>query len=156
MAPILLAVLLAQAPAPGVYQLVPAESGNIKQAVEKVVSQMSFLTRGTARSRLLARCIVYPSVTIARTTGTSGDAYRIRLEKGADVTLKPGAPPVAWQSPDGETVQIRLQADFVQIIESKDGRRENSFIPENGRLIIRTKLISPRLPAPVEYQLVYR
>jgi len=117
MAAILLAALLLQAPTPGTYRLVPAESDDVKQAIEKVVSKMSFVTRGVARSRITAKCIAYPSVTIAR----EGKAFRIQLEKGSNVVVEPGGAAVPWKTADGETVQIQLLADFRQIIQSTDG-----------------------------------
>lgn len=152
MVAILLAALLAQAPEPGTYKLVAGESDDVRQAIEKVVAQMSFLTRGAARGRIAAKCIAYPSVTI----GKEGNAYRIHLEKGSNVVVVPGGPAVPWRTAEGETVQIQLTTDFRQTIESKDGRRENAFSREGGRLVVRAKLSSPRLPAPVEYKLVYR
>lgn len=153
MAPILLVTaLLLQAPAPGNYRLVKEDSDDVKKAVEKVVSQMNFMARGTARSRITARCIAYPAVTIAK----EGKAYRIELQQGSTVVVEPGGGAVPWRTPDGETVQIRLTPDFRQIIDSKDGQRENAFSVQGDRLVIKARLSSPRLPAPVEYKLVYR
>lgn len=152
MAPILLAALLLQAPEPGTYKLVKEESDDVKKAIEKVVSRMSFLTRGVARSRLEAKCIVYPSVTISK----QGKIYRIELEKGSTVVAEPGGPAQPWTAADGETVQIRLLPDFREVIESKDGQRENAFSRQGDRLILKARLTSSRLPAPIEYKLVYR
>jgi hypothetical protein len=152
LAAILMQAPPSQTPMPGTYKLVAGESDDVKKAIEKVVSQMSFVTRGAARSRMEAKCIAYPSVTIA----TEGGGYRIQLERGSNVVVTPGGPAVPWKTPDGETVQIRLTTEFRQIIESKDGQRENAFSREGDRLIVRARLRSPRLPAPVEYKLVYR
>lgn len=156
MAAIALAILLLFEPSfdafLGDYQLVPAESENIPKAVERVVEKMSFLTRGTARSRITAKCIAYPAVHIAKENGV----YKIHLEKGSYALLTPGGPTVTWKTPEGETVKLRLTPEFRQIIESKDGQRENQFSLTANRLVISTKLSSPRLPAPVEYKLVYR
>jgi hypothetical protein len=158
MAAIALAVLLLFQATPGFeaflgdYQLVPAESDDIPKAVERVVEKMSFLTRGAARSRITAKCIAYPAVHIARENA----AFRIHLEKGSYAVLSPGGPSVTWKTPEGETVKLRLTPEFRQIIEAKDGQRENHFSLTANRLVIHTKLSSPRLPAPVEYKLVYR
>ena len=52
-------------------------------------------------------------------------------------------------------MQIRLENDFRQVIDSKDGQRINHFSLTGNRLVIQAKLSSSRLPAPVEYKLVY-
>ena len=153
----LVTLLLSQAAAPsfdpfaGDYQLATGESDDIAKAVDRAVEKMSVLTRGTARSRVAAKCIAYPAVHITK----EGTGFRINLEKGSNVVVAPGGPAATWKTPEGESVQIRLENDFRHVIDSKDGQRINHFSLTGNRLVIQAKLSSSRLPAPVEYKLVY-
>jgi hypothetical protein len=147
-----LGAMLAQ-PAPvGQFRLAASEGDEVKQAIERVVSKMSFLTRGAARERIAAKCVAYPSVNIRR----EGEGFRIQLEMGSNVVVREGGPAVDWKTAKGETVKIRLMPGFVQVIESGDGQRENRFVLNGDKLTLTARLTSGRLPAPIEFQLVYR
>jgi len=150
---LVLGLMLAQAaPAVGEFVLVEKESDSVPQAIERVVAKMSVFTRGVARGRIAAKAAIYPRVSFAR----EGEGYRVVLGQNWNVALKEGGAPVEWKSAEGEVYRIRLLAGFTILIDSADGQRENRFTLAGDRLTMTTKMTSARLPAPLEFRLVYR
>jgi hypothetical protein len=117
---------------------------------------MNFLIRGIARGRLLKTQVAFPTLTIEG----AGSAVRISHEGGTDVTHGDPSATIRTNAPDGSPIVVTLQAGppLKQSYESKDGRRENTYVlSEDGkRLTVEVLVSSPRLPAPVQYELQYR
>ncbi len=132
------------------------EKANLSAAIEKVVSQMSAITRGIARSRL--------------EKGNAPTAEVVISTQGHNITIaRSGKPPVTAPI-DGSKVQQNTTAGvqdvsctligggLVQDMRGPNSHSTNTFslAPDGVTLTIRTKIESGRLPGPVLYSMTYK
>lgn len=139
-----------------------AASDDVRAAIERAVSRMSFLTRPIGRSRLRATnqppaevqlafpadsvVILYAGQPEVR-AGLSGAAFPWRNAAGEEVTLRV----TVTSSPDGGV-------SVVQVFEAEDGQRENHWRlgADSDSLRLDVLVTSPRLPEPLRYRQVFR
>lgn len=155
----LLVILLALFPSleryEGTYRILLEECDEIRPAVERTVSKMSFLVRGIARSRLMKSQILFPAITVYSTDS----AFRIRHVNGTDIAHSDSKTGVKAKAPDGSDIVVRLRPGppLVQSYESSDGKRENTYTlsADGAKLTVDVRVTSPRLPEEIRYRLVY-
>jgi len=132
------------------------ETKALSAAIDGVVSQMSAVTRGIARSRL-----------------EKGNAptkeVEIKIAKDNLTIARTGKPAIS-APPDGKPVERNTTAGKQQVAYVIDGRKivqtmhgkssdstnTYSLDADGTTLTIHTKIVSPRLPAPVEYHMTYK
>jgi hypothetical protein len=139
------------------YTLLPDSSDDIKLAVNQTVEHMSFITRPIARGRLnktnptpkQAHVVVRP------------DTFSVTFDDGNPVATPVNGDTVPYLSAiTHETYKARYDpvADTVsQTIADKDGVRRNTywFLDGGQRLRMHVTVTSPRLPGPLNYQLLF-
>jgi hypothetical protein len=132
------------------------ERDALNAAIERVVTQMNFITGPIARGRLREKNPVYPNIAI-------------RFPPGQVMLVLAGR---TWASPDngaeaparasnGDPVHTSQRIDhdhIVQVIRSDEGIRRNEYWlwGDGNTLTLRVTVTSSRLPAPVRYSLTYR
>lgn len=125
----------------------------MQKQVEAVTSEMGFLIRGIARSRLRDECQPYDGIEIWQTD----DEISVRTDLG--VLASPLGEKVQRRGHDGAdlTVHRRLKGDvLIETIASDRGGRTNRYRVEGETLRVRSAIFSPRLPRPVEFTYTYR
>lgn len=140
----------------GAWVLDAAASDDVNAAIDRATSRMSFITRPVARSRLRGATRPARTLLVQRTA----DAKLMTVEGEAPIRMPADGSPVRWRRSDGETVEVSgrwRERTFVQSFSADDGRRTNEYVlRDDGGLDLRVVIASERLPAPVEYRLVYR
>ena len=146
-------------PPPGTYHytLIADSSDDIKQAVNQTVEHMSFITRPVARGRLNKTNPTPQVVHIVVST----DTFSVTFDNGNPVATPLGGDSVPYHSlitnEDYKAHYDPVADTASQVIASKDGSRRNTFIFLDGgqRLRIHVTVSSPRLPGPLNYQLMF-
>jgi hypothetical protein len=140
-----------------VFTLVADSSDDIKKAVNATVEHMSFITRPVARGRLNKTNPLPKQVQVT----ISHDTLSAKFDDGNPVVTPISGDTVpylsavthetykATYSPVGDTLS--------QAIIDKDGVRRNTYIFFDGgqRLRMHVTVTSPRLPGPLNYQLLF-
>lgn len=132
-----------------------AETKALSASIESCVSKMSALARGIARGRL-----------------EKGNAPTAEVKismAGKDLTIVRTGKPAITAPTDGSKVtrntisgpaEVTYTVDggkIVQTMQGKSSLSTNVFsLGEGGTLVISTKIVSPKLPAPVEYKMTYK
>lgn len=163
-APLGIVLLLASAvPAPaqnpeltGSYNLVAAESDDVKAAIEEAVRGMNFITRPIARGRLTRTNQPYRRITIQQ----AGDEVTIITDERPIVARADGNP-MEWTREDGEVMDLTTRwvgTTLEQTFVADDGQRSNAFTlsPDGRTLEMLVTITSPRLDKDVRYTLRYR
>jgi hypothetical protein len=140
----------------GTFTYDRAHSDDINRAIDAAVSRMSFVTRPIARGRLRRTNQVYQRVVINFTPAQVSTTFdqRRAIESPAN------GQPVAWTREDGEKFQLSTSWEsgrLVQTFRAEDGSRTNTYsISADGRtLTMHVTLRSPKLSAPLEYNMVF-
>src|SRR4051812_9042229 len=143
-------------PLRGPFVVDRAHSDDITRAIDAAVSKMSFVTRPIARGRLRRTNAVYQRVVINYTPAQVSTTFdqRHAIESPAN------GQPVAWTREDGEKFQLSTSWEngrLVQTFRAEDGSRTNNYSisPDGRTLTMHVTIRSPRLSAPVEYNLVF-
>ncbi len=133
----------------------PKEQQALSAAIESVVSKMSAFTRGIARKRLekgnaptseVEITLLPNNVTIARTGKPSVSAPTDGKAVNRNTTA--GTQAVSFVVDGREIVQTMRGT-------SSEATNTFSLAADGVTLTIHTKIVSPRLPAPVEYHMTY-
>ncbi|HET7233709.1 MAG TPA: hypothetical protein VFJ16_27110 [Longimicrobium sp.] len=140
----------------GTFTLDRAHSDDINRAIESAVSKMSFITRPIARGRLRRTNAAYQRVVINYTQTEVSTTFD---QRRAIVSPANGTP-VQWTREDGEKFSLSTEWQgqrLVQTFRAEDGSRTNTYtISADGRtLTMHVTLRSPRLSAPLEYNMVF-
>jgi hypothetical protein len=146
-------------PPPGTYTytLIPDSSDDIKLAVNQTVEHMSFITRPVARGRLNKTTPTPKQLHVV----VSADTFSVTFDNGNPVATPLKGDSVPYLSAiTHEMYSARYDpvADTAsQSITSKDGTRRNTYMFLNGgdRLRMHVTVTSPRLPGPLNYQLLF-
>jgi len=140
----------------GTFTLDRAHSDDVNRAIEQGVSKMNFVTRPIARGRLRRTNQPYQRVVINFTPQqvTTTFDQRHAIESPAN------GQPIKWRREDGETLDLSTEwqsGRLVQVFRAEDGSRTNTYSisPDGRTLTIHVTVRSPRLPAPVEYNMVF-
>ena len=149
---------MAQAPnLAGNYTLDAGASQNIKDAVDKVADQMSFLIRGIVKDRLMKANPTVNTVAIV----LAGNEATITWNGSMTVKSTTDGTPIDWTAPDGEKGKLStVWAGPVlkRTLTSGNGQRANAYSldPSGKVLTLEVTISSSQLPAPVNYKLVFR
>jgi hypothetical protein len=144
----------------GTYSYVggDAEIRALDEAIDQVVSQMSFLIRGIARRRLRAPNLPSKEVGVFVENGK----IRIHRPGQPEVSAPADGKPITWRHPDdGEVFRVRHGVDEEGILYQRfEGERSvsrNRFIlsEDAKRLSIQTVITADRLPAPLRFRMSY-
>ena len=140
----------------GTFTIDRAHSDDVNRAIEAAVSKMSFVTRPIARGRLRRTNTMYQRVVVSFTPAQVSTTFdqRRAIESPANGTQVP------WTREDGEHFQLSTSWEngrLVQTFRAEDGSRTNTYsISGDGRVLtMHVTLRSPRLSAPLEYNLVF-
>ncbi|MGH7578318.1 MAG: hypothetical protein ACREM1_24785 [Longimicrobiales bacterium] len=140
----------------GRYVILPEQGDEIEAAIDKAVSEMSFLTRGIARGRL--RRTNPPPESLA--IGVQGTDVVIQQDARIPVRAAWNGTPVEWTNDEGEELEVSMVWEdpvLRQVFVADDGQRVNEFwSSEGGRILtMRVVVSSPRLSEDVVYQLAF-
>jgi hypothetical protein len=140
----------------GTYALDRQRSGDINAAIERTVRRMSFIARPIARSRLRRTNAYHQRMSIDLSAGR----VSMRFDDGQVIDSPLSGEVIRWRRDDGEVLDLSTRwqgARLVQSFTADDGGRVNTYtLSEDGRtLTMHVVVSSPRLPAPLEYDLVY-
>lgn len=126
----------------------------IREAVEKVVTEMGRMSRGIARHKLLDKNHTYESFQIL----IDGDSLTIRINH-RDYELQLGAAPVKATGIEGGTVMTQATIrgrTLIQTFRTSQGlRRHKIHFGTDGTAFLEVSIESERLPGPVHYSLPY-
>lgn len=146
-----------QGPPPGIYTFVPAQSEDVEVAIDRAVSQVSWVIRGFARSRLRGANRPIERIEI----GYPGDTVLITLrEEDGPIRSPRTGEYVPYTRPDGEVVQVKTElrdSVITQFFHSDDGDKQMVYrLRPAGMLEVVTTIFSDRLKEPLEYTWVFR
>ena len=133
-----------------------AETKALSAAIEGCVSKMNAMARGIARGRLEKGNAPTAEVKISMT--------------GKDLTIARSGKPAVTAPTDGSKVTQNTISGPAEVTYAVDGRKVTqtmqgksslstnvySLDADGTTLVIATKIVSPRLPAPVEYKMTYK
>jgi len=115
---------------------------------------MSFLVRGIARKRLREANRIRERVAISR----QGDKLTVRLD-GETFNAPINGPAVDVVARDGMELKLRYRiakGRIEQTLQAEEGGRTNHFeVDGKGRLTVRVRIFSEKLPKDVRYRLTY-
>ena len=140
----------------GTFTIDRARSDDVNRAIETAVARMSFVTRPIARGRLRRTNAVYQRVVINYTP----QQVTTTFDQRRPIESPANGQPVAWTREDGEKFQLSTSWEngrLVQTFRAEDGSRTNTYSisPDGRTLTMHVTLRSPRLTAPLEYNLVF-
>jgi hypothetical protein len=141
----------------GVYALDSAASDDVPAAIERGTAEMNFAIRGLARSRIAQTNPLYPRILLVR----DENSVRLRFEPRDPAVIPLDGKTVPWSREDGGQYQAGAQWSGTQLLvrlSAADGERDNTLTldPDGRTLRFKVHLQSSRLPAPIDYTLVYR
>jgi hypothetical protein len=141
-----------------VYELVPAESDDVKAAIERSISHMNFIVRPIARHRLTRTNHPPGHLTFAN----HPDTLVVTFEGANPIVTPRNGSPIPWVSGVSKEV-YRVTATVAgdtlhQVILASDGHRIDDFVFSDGgdRVRLDVRLFADRLPAPLMYSLTFR
>lgn len=140
----------------GTFTVDRAHSDDINRAIETAVARMSFITRPIARGRLRRTNSLYGRVVVNFTPQEVSTTF----DQRHPVVSPANGQPVQWTREDGEKFDLSTSWEsgrLVQTFRAEDGSRTNSYSisPDGRTLTMHVTLRSPRLSAPLEYNLVF-
>ena len=141
----------------GRYVYVPERSTAVDRAVEKAVTEVNFVLRPMARSRLKKTNQPYQNITLT----IGADKLSITTDRRAAIVTPASGKPVKWRREDGEMLDVSMKwqgRTLQETFAAKDGKRVNVFelSPDGGELRMMVTVSSKRLPKPLVYTLVYQ
>ncbi|HEX7238944.1 MAG TPA: hypothetical protein VF263_01650 [Longimicrobiaceae bacterium] len=141
----------------GTYTYDAAASDNIETAIRDAASKLNPLIRGVARGRLRKTNEPYRRLVISH----NAQQVSVVTDSRPAIVSPANGTAVAWTREDGEKLRVSTKwegARLEQAFRAEDGQRVNSFTlsPDGRTLTMRVTVTSPRLKAPLTYNLVYR
>lgn len=124
-----------------------AEDGLRKKAISEATEDLSFVVRGTARSRLQERLKPAPRLSL------ESDGTRVTIRGiGGELTLTLGAAPVKKTGPDGDgLLSVRTDGDaLVLVAKGEKGTRTSVFKRRGDSLVLNVTLDASLLSKPVK------
>ncbi|MBL8269959.1 hypothetical protein [Steroidobacter sp.] len=139
----------------GNYKFVPAQSGDVAQAIDKAVEGMNFIKRPIARGRLSKTNTPYQHIRIE----IGASEVEIAYDTNKPIRVPLDGQSIKWTRDDGEVFDVSATFDgskLLQTYKATDGTRVNSFSKDStGSLRLEVEVSSPQLSQPVKYALVY-
>lgn len=157
-APVDVAPLQAQTPQlQGTFTYDAAASDNINQAIERAVARMNFVTRPIARGRLRRTNEAYERIRISYTPAQ----VSVVTDARAPIVTPASGSAIRWTREDGEVLDVSTTWEsgaLTQTFKAEDGQRVNRYSvgPDGSVLTMQVTITSPRLAAPLVYNLRYR
>jgi len=143
------------------WQLEPAMSDKIAEAIDETVSPMNFVVRVVARRRLAA---LNPTFSMVRTVPRAGDTLGIQWGSNPEARALPGGGSAPYVDEQGERMTVHITTAntdepwaLEEVYVTKDGTRTNRWtVRRDGMLEVQVQVVGPRLPRPLTYRLRYR
>ena len=140
----------------GTYVYSAQQSDDIAAAIEQGVRKMNFITRPIARGRLKKTNPVYETISISHTDSD----VSVQTDSREPIVTPANGTPIEWEREDGEMFDVSTEWEngkLEQTFQAEDGQRINvySLSPDGETLTLNVTVTSPRLAAPVVYNLVY-
>jgi hypothetical protein len=129
------------------------EAEKMRAEVDEVVSEMSFLIRGVARSRLRDECQPYNEIQIR----LADEQVWIRTDLG--VLTSPLDEPVMRDGHDGKKVRVHRwlrDGELHETLSTSRGSRTNHYRVRGEQLHVDSTIRSSRLPRPVKFTYTYQ
>lgn len=144
-------------PPAGVYVIDPAASDDIEAAIDRAASQVSWVIRTFARSRLRGANRPVDRIEVRY----PADSVAITHDDDAPIVTLAGGPVIRWQRPDEDEVvdleTVMGSGTVRRRFISDDGEKEMLYRarPEGG-LALEVTVRSSRLKEPLRYTLLFR
>ena len=145
-------------PLSGVFKYVGGsrQRARLDAAIEDVVSQMNFMVRGIARSRLQDGLQPKPLIKL----DVRSSHARLVIPGVPDVEGPLDGSPCKWRSPEGELMTLRLRhdgnvLDFRYVGSGGGSRMTYRFNEDASRVQLRSAVDHQRLPGTIRYSLSY-
>jgi hypothetical protein len=148
----------------GTWNLDAQASDDINAKINESIRRMNVLVRQIARPRLRSTNTAYPTLVLRQ----DGGNVRIDMAGRPSVSSPANGTGVRWQRETGrECTEVRGDCVEVtttyegnrlrQTFRAEDGQRVNVFSvsPDGNTMTMAVTVESPRLPAPLTYNLVY-
>lgn len=141
----------------GTYTLDTAASDDVDKAIDAAVKEVSFLVRGTARSRLRKINVSYKRISISLTeTDVS-----IAVDQLQPLRTPLNGAPVDWTREDGDKLKVSTVWEGVKLkrtFKADGGERINTYsLSADGKtLTMHVSVTSTHFKQPLTYKLVYQ
>jgi hypothetical protein len=140
----------------GTFVVNRQQSDDVNRAIETGVARMNFITRPIARGRLRRTNPVYQRLVINYTQ----QQVAVTFDQRRPVESPANGQPIKWTREDGEKFDLSTEwqnGRLIQTFRAEDGTRTNAYSisPDGHTLTMHVTIRSPRLPQPVEYNLVF-
>jgi hypothetical protein len=125
----------------------------VREAIERVVRQMSWFSRAIARRRLRASNEIPQTLRIER----DGERVTIAFD-GRERKVSVGGPPISVDGIHGDDLRYSLEirgATLVQRFDDGGSGRINEFRADGDAVMVKVRVYSDRLPKDVVYELRY-
>jgi hypothetical protein len=148
----------AQQPAiEGVYTFDATASDDIKAAINAAVSNMNFIVKPIARSRLTKTNPAYQRISITR----EGTEIVVAFDTRKPVRMPADGTSIKWTREDGEKFDVKVARQDTQLTQTfvaEDGQRVNDFRLEAdpNMMTLHITLTSEKLDKPMVYKLAYK
>lgn len=141
----------------GTFAYDAASSDNINQAIESAVARMNFITRPIARGRLRKTNEAYRTIRLSFTPAQ----ITVITDSRAPIVSPASGSAIKWTREDGEVLDVATAwrgAAIEQSFTAEDGKRVNTYsVSADGSVLtMQVTITSPRLAAPLRYNLRYR
>lgn len=145
---------------PLVYTPVASQSANegtIEKGIEAAISDMSFITKPIARTKLKKSNLAFKKITFKK----SGKKVSIQHDDRKTVDSPADGSKVKWTREDGETFTVSQKVEDTQITQvfyADEGNKTlvYKFSDDFSQVSVSVRLDSPKLPAPLKYTLKYK
>jgi hypothetical protein len=148
----------------GTWTLNREQSDDVHASINRAVARMNVVMRQIVRPRLRNTNEVYPGAVIDYDDHT----VRVDMRDGPSVTTPANGEPVLWHRGTGRACPevggqcVRVittweNGHLEQTFSADDAQRVNDFSvsPDGRTLTMHVTIISPRLPSPLTYRLIY-
>lgn len=141
----------------GTFTYDAASSDDINQAIESAISRMNFVTRPIARGRLRKTNQPYRTIRLSFTPSQ----ISVITDTRDPIVSPANGTPIKWTREDGEVLDVATSwrgGAIEQSFTAEDGKRVNSYsLSADGDVMtMHVTITSPRLAAPLRYNLRYR
>ncbi len=130
----------------------------IDDAIEACVKQMNLFIRPIARHRIRKPLLPSPEMVLV---AAPGPTLQISRPDRPTVSIPANGQQIRWRDPGGDWFLISLGVDGDMLQQRFEGTSSISFNsysldPSGANLKVHTRIVSKRLPAPIEFDTTYQ
>jgi len=138
----------------GSYILDRERSDDVFKAIESGVAGLPDVTRLPFASRLRKAAAPANAIRISITAGR----FSIKNDAKPLIVVWTSGEPIEWKLEDGQVFDVSAKADGEAVsltFRAADSERTTVYRSVGQQLVAETTIISPLLPTPIRYKLVY-